>query len=69
MRQYGMSLRNYPVQNRVESGAIGYLCSRPLHIHTTMQPLQAKLLYTNVLFSIPICEIKIKKSDIGHQIF
>ncbi len=39
--------------------------SRPLHVHTTMQP-PSKI---TVLISIPICEIKIKKSGIGHQIF
>jgi hypothetical protein len=43
--------------------------SRPLHVHTTMQPLSKITVCTNVLASIPTCEINKKKSGIGHQIF
>ncbi len=46
--------------------------SRPLHVHTTMQPpSKITVCKCTVLVSIPtcICEIKIKKSGIGHQIF
>ncbi len=39
--------------------------SRPHHHATPKQ----NLLYINVLVSIPIYEIKIKKSGISHQIF
>ncbi len=42
--------------------------SIPLHFHTTMQ-LLSKITVKNVLVSIPICEIKIKKSGISHKIF
>jgi hypothetical protein len=34
--------------------------SRPPHVHITMHP-PSKILYINVLVSIPICEIKIQK--------
>jgi hypothetical protein len=40
---------------------------RPLHIQLPCNP-QAKLLYKNELVSMSR-EIKIKKNDIGHQIF
>jgi hypothetical protein len=35
--------------------------SRPVHVHTTMQPWSKNNVWKNVLVSIPICEIKKQK--------
>ncbi len=44
--------------------------SRPLHVHTTLQPPSKKLLYVKCTrHNANLWNKKIKKSGIGHKIF